>query len=121
MNESILTPPPQPPSVAEETSVRLAQRDTIAAYFRVYVNQDLLPEKLESVVGPNYRSRIAECRTELGMHIENVPRYRNIDAKTKRGKPMRVRLRGAYRFTNYEPVARDAGHPPTAGQLEMWK
>ncbi len=86
-------------SVGEELAVRRAQRDALAAFLEEHPQAELSAEDLIAVVGPNYRSRISDCRYELGMDIRNVPRFQKW---TERGKPRSKRLIGGY---TYVPAA----------------
>ena len=52
--------------------MRLTFRDAVAAYFKAHPGDWLRATSFESVGGRQaWRSRIAECRTQLGMTIEN--------------------------------------------------
>lgn len=83
-------------------SVRRAQRDILAEHFRAHEWADVDDETLDKLVGANYRSRISECRNELGMDIVNVPQFFvNADGKRQRGL-------GAYRYRPYVPLGRAA-------------
>ena len=93
----------QPPTVAQEKADRLAQRDTIAALFRLSPLQDIEPETLRKVTA-NYHQRVSECRTELGMYLQNQRRSRQDADGTVH------RLPGAYKFfPEGKPLGRDAG------------
>jgi len=95
--------------VGEDIAAQKAQRDILAAFFKAHPMTVFLREDLERVVGPNYRSRVSECVTELGMNVPNVPRYRHyLNAK---GKPRRQRLIGGYQYLPYETLGRDASIP----------
>ena len=92
-----------PPTVAQEKADRLAQRDKIAALFRLSPLQDIEPETLR-LVTPHYQQRISEIRRQLGMRLVNVPRSRE-DGATGTIR----RQDGAYRFEPHESLDRDAG------------
>lgn len=105
------------PSVAAEIQTRTAQRDRLAAFFRDHPMEVLFASDLEPVVGPNYRSRISDCRDELHMEIENVPQYREWtrERRNRHGRVrivlQRQRLVGGYRYIPRPsaPLGRDAG------------
>jgi hypothetical protein len=92
------------PTVGEQLSARAAHRDILAAWFRAHPLVDILPDELETLVGRNYQQRISDCRTELAMTVENVPRTLMLaSGKVKR-------LSGAYRYRpDGEALGRDAG------------
>ncbi len=91
-------------TVAEAVSSRAAHRDILAAWFRSHPLAVILPDELEALVGRNYQQRISDCRTELAMTIENVPRSLTLaSGKVKR-------LSGAYRYRpDGEALGRDSG------------
>lgn len=93
--------------IGSEIETRKAQRDILATFLKTRPGVVLMAEDLIAVIGPNYRSRVSQCVTELGMHIENVPRWR--EWLDKRGKTRRQRLIGGYRYLAHEPLGRDAG------------
>lgn len=87
--------------MASEITTRKAQRDILEAYFKAHPEQELGEAELKKVVGPNYRSRVDECRRQLGMHIQLVPQYLAwMDGKKER----RQRLIGKYLYTPYVPI-----------------
>ncbi len=96
-------------SLSDEIQTRQAQRDILAAFLRAHPLQVCGPDELEAVIGPNYRSRISDCRDELGMHIPNVPRYR--EYQDEQGKTRRQRLCGGYQYFPQAPQGRDASQP----------
>lgn len=103
--ESINIGPTDPPTVAQEKASRLANRDTLAAWFRKNPLREISPDELEAMVGRNYQQRISDCRTELHMNLENVPRT----AADAAGRVKR--LSGAYvwRPEGQERLGADAG------------
>lgn len=102
-----------PPSddLRAELQVRKAQRDTLAAWFLRHPHEVVTAEQLIGVVGPNYRSRISECETQLKMNIPNVPLYR--EWVNKRGKTCRQRLIGGYKFIPPVPTRWPVSEAPT--------
>lgn len=102
--ESMNIGPTDPPTVAQEKASRLANRDTLAAWFRKNPLREISPDELEAMVGRNYQQRISDCRTKLGMTIVNVPRaVKDASGSVKR-------LSGAYRHQpTGESLGRDAG------------
>lgn len=96
-------------------TTRQAQRDALAAYFRSRPDQVLTHEELKALVGENLRSRISDCRDDLGMVIENVPVFK-ADGKT--------RGYGSYRFRP-ESLGREAdtfvaGNPDHGTLFDAW-
>ncbi len=108
MNESILTPPDPPDSVSENIAVRQTYTQKVIALFESRPKEWIDVKELAQVGGfAAWRSRIAEARPQLekdGGTLEWNHHQSN----------------SAYRYLPYEPVARDAGHPPVSGQLEMF-
>lgn len=91
-----------PPTVAEDIENRATQRLILGNYFRAHPLEDVNPDALEKLVGPNYRSRIAELRIEEQMVIANIPRWMELSSGKKK------RLSGGYRFTPYNPLGPSA-------------
>lgn len=100
--ESILTQI-EPPTVGDEKSQRQAHRDILAAWFQSHPLEEIAPADLEALVGRNYQQRISDCRLELKLRIENVPRW------LERADGRKRKVSGSYRFLPYEPLGRDAG------------
>jgi hypothetical protein len=92
-------------TLAADLSVRQAQRDQLEAWLKARPMRTVYPDELRAVVGPNYRSRISDCRKQLGMVIQNVPQFfTNEHGEKQRGE-------GAYVFVPRpkEPLGPDAG------------
>ncbi|HMF28264.1 MAG TPA: hypothetical protein VKE42_05795 [Candidatus Cybelea sp.] len=97
-----------------EIASHLGQRDILANYFEAHPFVVVTHAELVTLVGENYRSRIADCRRALSMNIENVP-VRKADG---------TRGYGSYR---YRPGAlgREAdtfvpGNPETGTLFDLW-
>jgi len=101
--------------VSTETEIedRAAQRDKIAALFRLHPLEDISAETLREIT-PHYQQRISELRrkrgAEPGMRLENRPQWVE-DAPTGRKK----RLDGSYRYLPFEPLGRPADSVIAAG------
>lgn len=105
MNEidSISAPPLEPPTVAEELAQRLTQTQILAGLFRAAPLKEFSSEELTHVVGPNYRSRIAQLRVApYEMRIDLVPHW------LERADGSKQKLSGGYRFVPYEKLGRDS-------------
>lgn len=68
-------------TVVSQKSLHHGHRDLVAAFFREHPHQIVSWELLEQLVGRNYQQRVSDARRELGMNLENVPRF---DAAGKR-------------------------------------
>lgn len=102
--ESILTDLP-PPTVGEEIQDRAAQIEKLRALFTSRPLQEIEASELIALVGVNYRSRIANLRESEhgGLNIQNKRRHIE-DAQGRKHAAL-----GAYCFTPYTPIGRDAG------------
>lgn len=102
--DSILTDLP-PPTVGEERQDRKIQIEKLRALFTSKPLQDIEADELTRLVGPNYRSRIANLRyKDFGaLNIVNVSRSIE-DASGHKHKAL-----GAYRLMTHTPLGRDAG------------
>lgn len=88
----------------EEIRSQQGNRDTLAAYFKLHPLEDIEAATLKDLVGDNYQQRISECRRELGMYLQNLPRI----GEDGSGAPKR--LAGAYRwYPDGKSLGRDAG------------
>lgn len=90
-----------------ELERRQGNRDAVAAYFREHVNEWVNASDLAQVGGVfAWRTRISDCRLQLGMYIEN--------------KQMRDECGGAltiqsfYRYLKESPLGRSADVPDPA-------
>lgn len=99
--------------IATELEDRAAQRDKIAALFRLHPLEDISADTLRAIT-PHYQQRISELRrkrgAEPGMRLENRPQWVE-DAPTGRKK----RLDGSYRYLPHEPLGRPADTVIAAG------
>ena len=102
-----------PPSVGEELSERATQRAILKSWFTAHPLTDIGPSDLIALVGPNYRSRIAELRIDEAMNIPNVPRWMEF------GSGRRKRLSGGYRFLPFTPLgpSSECDRPTAEGLL----
>ena len=97
-------------SVSQEKADRQANRDTLAQWFKAHPLEDISPAALERMVGRNYQQRISDCRLDLNMNVQNVPKYRY----GPDGAPLK-RLTGWYRYEPHTRLGRDAGTFQAAG------
>lgn len=108
MNESIKTPPEQPENVGENLAVRQTYTAKVIALFQSRPKEWIEVHELAAVGGfAAWRTRVSEARESLergGGTLEWNHKQRQ----------------SAYRYLPWTPLGRDAGHPPTAGQLEMF-
>ncbi len=117
MNAESMNHVSAPPTVAQEKASRQANRDTLAAWFQAHPLTEISPDELERMVGRNYQQRISDCRTELGMALQNCPKYRyNGDDQVSEHVERRAdgsadRLAGWYlhRPKGQEALGRDCG------------
>jgi hypothetical protein len=61
--------------LSTELDTRKGQRDKLAAWFTARPWQEVTSDDLERLIGHNFMQRLSECRTELGMTIENLPQW----------------------------------------------
>lgn len=63
------------PTIAQECEDRTAQCEKIAALFKSRPYEEISPEELR-VITPHYQQRISNCRSKMGMTIQNIPKSR---------------------------------------------
>lgn len=102
-----------------------AHRDKIAAYFQARPFQVVRWQDLIALVGLNFMQRLSNCRTELSMNIECVPRY--AIRRDATGQPHAKRITGDYRWRPHA-LGRDAADLVNAqpvnlftGELSGWQ
>lgn len=110
-------------SLQPELHRRKGNRDQVAAFFRLRVGQWIAASELESVGGRQaWRTRVSECRKQLGMHIENRLRREgehaadcpalqawDIEGACSCDRPQIVI--SEYRYLDHTPLGRSADVP----------
>lgn len=83
-----------------ELERRASNRDRVAAYFRAHPLVWIPWHEFARIGGgAAWRTRISECRTDLGMTIEN------------RLSSAEFGVQSVYRYVPHVPLGRDAGEP----------
>lgn len=100
-------------SRSDEITDQQGNRDTLAAYFKLHPLEDIEADTLKTLIGDNYQQRVSDCRRDLGLYIENLPRWAAQD-----GSGRKKRLAGGYRFyPDGKPLGNDSGVP---GRAQEW-
>ena len=98
---------------AAEYERRHARLQVLAEFFRKRSGQWVDSIELELIAGRcAWRSRVSECRTKLGMTVEN----RQTRIKKKDG----FAVLSEYRFLPHEPLGRDASTQMPTYQPELF-
>jgi hypothetical protein len=111
--ESISAPPNEPPTVRDELDERSAHCAILAAWFVRHPWQDITPDELRDLIGPNYQQRISDlrCRDVDPLCIENVPKWFTPETGRKR------KLSGNYVFKPQPSLGRDPSLPTHQAEL----
>lgn len=100
-----------------EIAAHLAQRHKLAAYFQARPFQVVRWQDLIALVGLNFMQRLSNCRTDLNMNIENIPRY--AIWRDDKGQPHAKRITGDYRFRP-QALGRDAADLVHAKPVDLF-
>lgn len=89
--------------VVSEISDQQGNRDTLAAWFKAHPYVEISADDLEAMIGRNFQQRISECRRDLKMTVQNVPKW----GEDNSGR--RKRLTGGYLYRpDGAPLGRSA-------------